>query len=259
MGKFITANGLKVYYQDTGKGHPLILLHGATDTHKLWDPHLNVLTKHYRVLTPDTRGHGRSFNPSREMSYWLLGDDLAGFIQALELDKPYVFGYSDGGQAALELGMRYPDLVGALAIGGAWYRFSEDYQRGITEAGFVYPGKLDFEIYLKSAPPDWEDRLKLAHLDPDPVYPQILLESLARMWWTPLNYTKKDFSKIKVPTLIMMAEKDEFIPLFEGEEMAGMIPDAELVVIPGVNHSDLLLLGGVFLDHLLDFFKEVNM
>jgi pimeloyl-ACP methyl ester carboxylesterase len=193
------------------------------------------------------------------MSYRLLGDDLADFIQALELDKPLVFGYSDGGQIALELGMRYPDLPGALVIGGAWYRFSDEYQTAITEAGFVFPGELDLEIYSKNAPPDWEDRLRQVHPDPDPSYPRILLESLARMWWTPLNYTRKDFSKIKVPTLILMAEMDEMIPLFEGEEMAEMIPDADLVVIPGVNHSDLLQPGGVFLDHLLDFFNRVDI
>ncbi len=138
---FILANGLDIFFQEAGQGRPLILLHGATDTHTLWKPFIPGLSKYFKVITPDSRGHGRTFNPIGTLSYKVMADDLAAFIQAKRLEKPFVFGYSDGGQAALDFGMRYPDIPGALVIGGAWYRFSKEYRCGLSRAGFVGPGK----------------------------------------------------------------------------------------------------------------------
>ncbi len=60
------------------------------------------------MIVPDSRGHGRTNNPAGTMSYRLFADDMAALVQALGLHKPLIFAYSDGGQVALELGMRYP-------------------------------------------------------------------------------------------------------------------------------------------------------
>lgn len=252
-GQYVSANGLEIYYQESGIGQPLILVHGATDTHRLWDSHLANFQDRFRVIRPDSRGHGRTFNPSRKLSYCLMADDLAAMIGELGLIKPFLFGYSDGGQAVLDLGIRYPDLPGALVIGGAWYQFSKEYQAAISGMGFVAPGVVDWEVYQGQAPLDWQDRLRAAHLDPDPDYPGILLEGLARMWWTTLDYSEADFQKIKIPTLILIGEKDEIIPVSEAQELAGLIPRAELTVIPGATHNRVLLPGGKFGDFILRF------
>jgi pimeloyl-ACP methyl ester carboxylesterase len=71
------------------------------------------------VFTPDSRGHGRTDNPSGEISYRVLADDIAALVRALDLHKPMIAGYSDGGQVALEIGLRYPDLPRCLIVGGA--------------------------------------------------------------------------------------------------------------------------------------------
>ncbi|NQS90794.1 MAG: alpha/beta hydrolase [Chloroflexi bacterium] len=240
-GNFISANGLDIFYREFGKGRPLILLHGATDTHNLWKPHIPVLSRSFRVITPDNRGHGLTINPDSSLSYQVMADDLAGFINGLRLEKPFVFGYSDGGQAVLDFGMRYPDLAGGLVIGGTWYRFSRKYQRAIQAAGFEGPGLVNYSVFEQNAPPDWEERLRRTHPDPDPEYPKLLLKYLASLWWTPLNYSEEDFKKITAPTLILMGERDEMIPLDEGREMAGMIPGAELLVIPDLTHNEVLM------------------
>jgi len=253
MEKYISANGLEIYYKETGHGKPLILLHGATVTHKILEPHLEGFSRQYRVIAPDLRGHGRTLNPSRELSYQLMADDLVAFIQALDLNKPYLFGFSDGGQAVLDFALHYPDLPGALVVAGVWYQFSEEYQNNISRAGFVSPGVIDWEVYQQQAPSDWEERYRSSHPDPDPNYPSILLESLARLWWTPLNYTDDDFRKITVRTLIIMGELDEMIPLKEAREMAGLIPGAELVIIPGAGHNDVLKMGSKYIS---EFFRR---
>ena len=256
-GQYVSANGLEIYYQESGIGQPLILVHGAMDTHRLWDPHLANFQDRFRVIRPDSRGHGRTFNPSRKLSYRLMADDLAAMIGELGLIKPFLFGYSDGGQAVLDLGIRYPDLPGALVIGGAWYQFSKEYQAAISGMGFVAPGVVDLGVYQRQAHPDWRDRLRAAHLDPDPDYPGILLEGLARMWWTTLGYSEADFQKINVPTLILIGEKDEIIPVGEARELTGLIPDAELAVIPGATHNRVLVPGGLFLDQIRIFFASL--
>jgi len=252
-GKYIHANGLEIFYQDAGQGRPLILLHGATDTHKLWQSSVPTLSKSFRVFTPDSRGHGRTLNPSQGLSYQTLADDLAAFIYELDLKRPFVFGYSDGGQAALDFGMRYPDIPGALVIGGAWYRFSTEYQETLRQAGFIGPGEIDFQIYSELAPEDWKERMSKFHLNPDPNYPDALLKNLATLFWTPLNYGKEDFQKILAPTLVLIGELDEMVQPEESREMALLIREGELAVIPGATHTQVIVPGGEWLPIVTDF------
>ena len=252
-GKFLSTTGLEIYYQEYGGGRSLILLHGATDTHKLWSPFIPELSKIFRVFTPDSRGHGRTFNPAGELNYQTLANDLAAFIQELDLEKPFIFGYSDGGQTALDFGMRYPDVAGALVIGGAWYRFSEEYQDALKQVGFIGVGEIDFHIYEKFAPADWRERMGKYHPNLDPNYPEVLLRSLASLFWTPLNYDKEDFLKIEASTLILVGEQDELVPPEESWEMAALIPGAELALILGTTHTQVIIPGGECLPIVIDF------
>ncbi|HZC13179.1 MAG TPA: alpha/beta hydrolase, partial [Thermoleophilaceae bacterium] len=161
-GKYIEANGLRVYYEAYGEGEPMLLIHGGTATAQSWTSHLPAFAEHFRVFAPDSRGHGRTDNPMGELGYRLMAADVAALIKALGLQRPLVLGYSDGGQIALELGMRYPGLAGALVLGGTQFRFSEAYLEdarallGIAEGGEVDPEKLereqsDFVDYLREA------------------------------------------------------------------------------------------------------------
>lgn len=120
-GSYVSANGLDIYCEECSSGQPLILLHGGTVTHKMWEPWLPVFAPHFRVITPDSRGHGKTNNPSGPIHYRQMAEDVAALIQALDLTRPAVFGYSDGGQIALELAMRCPGLASTLVIGAAWY------------------------------------------------------------------------------------------------------------------------------------------
>jgi pimeloyl-ACP methyl ester carboxylesterase len=247
---------MDIYYEEHGHGEPLILLHGGMDTSNFWNPHIPYFTPHFQVITPDSRGHGRTVNPESELSYRTMADDLAAFIQALDLEKPHIFGYSDGGQVTLDFGMRYPDLAKALVIGGAWYRFSEEYQNALKNAGYEGPGLVNLEVIGKNAPPDWIKRLRVAHPNPDPMYYRTLLEGISAMWWTPLNYEEEDFQRIIAPALVMMGERDEMILLEEAFEMVDMIPRAELAVIPGAAHNDVLKENGLFINLVLDFLTK---
>ena len=123
-GTHIEANGLRVYYEVHGEGEPLLLIHGGTATSQSWASHFPAFTEHFQVFAPDSRGHGRTDNPTGELDYRLMADDVAALVSALGLRRPFVLGYSDGGQIALELGMRYPELARALVLGGTQFSYA---------------------------------------------------------------------------------------------------------------------------------------
>lgn len=78
------ANGMGIFFREGEVGHPLILLHRAADTHRLWDPVLADLSRHFRVITLDSRGRGRTISAESLLTYRTMGDDLAGLIPGAE-------------------------------------------------------------------------------------------------------------------------------------------------------------------------------
>ena len=254
QGQYAQANGLTVYYEEYGNGQPLVLLHGGTDTSQMWGPFLSSLVPHFRVITPDSRAHGRTNNPHGELGYHLMADDIVAFIQALHLTQPLVFGYSDGGQIALEIGMRYPRLTAAFVVGAAWYQFSENYINFLKTSGFEGPGSVDFEK-LERVAPEWVSYLKTEHTrTDDSEYWQTLLKQISTMWWTPLNYTAEDFHKITEPTLVLVGDRDGLIELQQAVDMYRLIPNAELAVLPNTTHVSAL--NDLSISIVLDFLRR---
>src|SRR3712207_162315 len=202
---YVEANGLRVYYEVYGEGEPLLLIHGGTATSRSWASHLPAFAEHFRVFTPDSRGHGRTDNPTRELGNRLLADDVAALIKALGLQRPLVLGYSDGGQIALELSTRYPGLTRALVLGGTQFRFSEAYLEdarallGTTDSGDVDPEKLEREQ------PEWVAYLREAHGHVyGPEYWRTYVKQIASLWLTPLHYKFEDFAAVPEPVLILV-------------------------------------------------------
>lgn len=235
-GRYIHAHGLAIYYEEFGDGRPLILLHGGTSSSSTWQPCLPMFSPHFRVITPDSRAHGRTNNPLGKLSYAMMADDVAAFIQMLRLEQPLVYGYSDGGQIALELGMRYPALCQALVIGAAWYKFSLTYVNSLKSAGFGSAGQVDFER-IQRASPDWVEEMRRDHPHPDePEYWKRLLTQISEMWWTPLDYTEQDFQKITAPSLVYVGDRDGTIEMQQAVDMYRLIPNAELLVVPCATH-----------------------
>ncbi|MBI3998266.1 MAG: alpha/beta hydrolase, partial [Armatimonadetes bacterium] len=161
----------------------------------------------------------------------------AGLIGALGLDRPLVCGYSDGGQIALELGMRYSHLVRALVVGAAGYDFASAHtQATLRRIGLPAPGEADFErvgqtlgrlvdlsaTHAAVYGPDWW---------------KTLLLQLSVLWHTPPGYAPEDFARIQVPTLILMGDRDGWVSIDEAVAMYRMIPGAELAIVPDAGHA----------------------
>lgn len=253
QGQYVQVNGLNMYFEECGSGKPLILLHGGTVTSSMWQPYIPLFAKHFRVFAPDSRGHGRTNNPTGTFSYRSMADDVAAFIAALSLTEPLVCGYSDGGQIALEIGMCYPNLTAALVVGAAWYKFSETYVNALRAFGFEGSGVVNTE-HMQRVHSDWVEVLKTEHVrDDEPNYWQTLLNQLSTMWWTPLDYAVEDFQKIMEPVLIFMGDRDGMIPVEQAVEMFHLILNAELAVLPNATHASAItdLSMNIVLDFLL--------
>jgi len=233
-GKYVTTNGLNIHYGEYGQGYPFIMLHGGTATLDSWEEYLPVFGEHFRVIAPDTRAHGKTVNPTDELNYPLLADDVAAFIRALNLNKPLILGYSDGGQIALDLGIRYPDLAGALILGGTLYKFSQPYYDVLKGFGLPSAGEID----LEHMDADWVEYLKAAHVrDDDADYWKTFMKQISTLWWTPDDYSDEDLKKIAVPTLVLLGDRDDGVGVEQAAKMYRTIPNAELFVIPNADHG----------------------
>jgi len=115
---FLETNGIKLFYEKTGSGPALILLHGNGETHHIFDIAVENLRQHFTVYAVDTRGHGES-SPVREFHYEDMADDIYGFISQLGLRQPALYGFSDGGIIGLLLAARHPGLLSRLIVSGA--------------------------------------------------------------------------------------------------------------------------------------------
>jgi len=253
VGTYVEANGLRVYYEVYGEGEPLFLIHGGTATSQSWVSHLPAFAEHFQVFAPDSRGHGRTDNPTGDLGSRLMAEDVAASIDALGLRRPLVLGYSDGGQVALELGMRYPGLAGALVLGGTQFRFSEAYLEdvrallGITDGEEVDTGKLEREQ------PDWAAYLREAHGHVyGPEYWKTYVKQIAALWLTPLRYTSEDFAAVTDPVLLFVGDRDG-VSTEESVQLFRLLSNAELAVAPASDHGFIEAKVGLFDALALDF------
>lgn len=113
---FIQANGVRLFYESTGEGEPLVLAHGSWGDHHNWDLVVPELAKRFRVIAYDRRGHSESERPATQGSFNEDADDLAALIDGLGISPAYVVGNSGGSIIALKCAIRHPEVIRALVV-----------------------------------------------------------------------------------------------------------------------------------------------
>ena len=257
IGNYVDANGLHMYYEECGSGHPLILLHGGTGNASTnWGSYYAHLSNHFRVIAPDCRGQGKTDNPTGEFSYRLMAADIVALSKELDLEKPFVGGWSDGGQISLEIGMNYPELAKALISGGALIDVSDHYLNGIRAWGIEGPGAVDFDKVER-------DFSKLVSVLKDihssvygPEYWKKLLIDISKMWYNLDGLPGDSISNIGVPTLVLHADHDELIPIEDAVKIFRRIPKAELAIIPNTYHLTYASKPEIFVPTIIEFLQR---
>lgn len=228
---------LRVFYLERGTGTPVILLHGGLATAELsWNDPIDSLAGSYRVLAPDSRGHGRTGNLEQGLNYALMADDVAGFIDGLGLDRPVLVGYSDGAQVAIEFGLRHPGKARALVFGGAIAEMTPTYLDMLHSWGFPSAGEVDLRN-LEQAFGGFFETINVAHAHVHGSdYWRQLLHQISRLWLTTPTYDAATLGQIREPTLVIAGDRDGAA----AEQMFGIfraLPQGELAVVPRAEHD----------------------
>ena len=263
-GSYVSANGMNIYYEEYGEGSPLVLLHGGSLTSQSWKWLIPEASQHFHVYAMDSRGHGRTDNPDGEVSYEQMADDVATFIRKLKINKPVVMGYSDGGLTTLLLAMQYPEIPAAIIIGGATDTLgnSEKYFDGMQQffvvdsKGTISEEELDTIASKREGMIDfWR---KFHQQEGNPEYWRTLVQNVWRMWTSPVEFDDGDFKKITMPALVLLGDRDEFFSVEDAASLYSKLPNAEMAIAPGADHSFFREKADLFNSLVLDFLLRLK-
>ena len=219
----VEVNGVSLFYAAEGAGKPVILLHGNGGSHNDLETTQRALAQAgYMVYALDSRGQGA--NPRlEEYHYKDMAADVYEFIKLKGLEKPAVFGFSDGGIIALQLEVMYPGTLGAIVTGGA----------NIFVEGALIPEFA--EGFL--AQPSTEPLVIMLQTEPD--------------------MSVEDMAGIGCPALIMSGEKD-LIQADHTRLIGENIPDGRVKILPGEDHGSYICNSQKLSPLMLEFFKEIG-
>ena len=110
---------IRLHYVEQGKGFPLLLLHGNGEDHTYFEHQMEPFSQHFRVICPDTRGHGASERGNRPFTLEQFADDLKSFLERMQIKKCHLLGFSDGENIAMLFALKYPGYVEKLILNGA--------------------------------------------------------------------------------------------------------------------------------------------
>ena len=263
---YASVNGTRLYYEVTGTGHPLVLIHGFGSNLRMWDDQFLEFSKRYRVIRYDCRGFGKSSVPEEEKPY-SHRRDLKELLDHLSIGKASVIGLSMGGSIAINFTLEYPEYVSSLVAVDSvldGFRWSSDFfewftslysiarQLGVESANEAFMNGALFEPAMRN--PSVAGRLReliasysgWRFLNDDPQ------ESL-----DPTPNTR--LHEIDCPTLVVVGEYD--IPTFQGiaERIDNEVSNSSKVVIPGVGHMSNMEDPDRFNREVLSFLESLRL
>ena len=252
--RYVHANGIDIHYLEAGAGTPLILLHGGlVSTNPIWNgtplaygSYVAELAQHFHVITPDTRGCGKTRHTSGTISLALLADDVAALIGELELERPCVAGFSEGGLTATVLAIRHPHAVRAIVNHAGYdllnpqapsFAIMRHMLGGSTDAQRTDPEAME-RFFAQS--PEMYSMFQVMKLDQDGAqgdgYWRTYLDLAFARTTTWPGYAFEDLRNIAVPTLVMAGDRDDFCSCEEAVTAYRSLRDGELAILPNTAH-----------------------
>lgn len=231
----------KLFYLDKGQGFPLLLGHSYLFDHTMWQPQIDSLAQHYRVIAPDLWGHGQSDElPQTCRSLQDLARDHLMLMEALGLDEFAVIGLSVGGMWAAEMALAAPEKIKALVLMdtflGAEPQRTKDHYFSVLDSmeqyGLVQPALFDYivsQFYSQKESVEYARRLRnnLACLSAERLRHSIV--PLGRLIFGRPDRLS-DLKKITAPAVVITGAQDKPRPPSEGEHMAKILRCAHKVI-----------------------------
>lgn len=240
---YLNAHDLRLAYTDTGRGLPLLFVHGFPLNRSMWDQQVEALSPRYRILTLDLRGHGESDAPLWRYSVEEFADDVAALLDHLKLQQVVLVGLSMGGYVALACTRRFHHRLHGLiltdtraqadTVEGRKGRFQlaqTAQTKGPAAVAEVMLPKLLAPETLQSNPP-LVQRIR-SMIESMPL--SGIAGDLMAMADRPDSVSL--LPSITCPTLVIVGEQDQATPVTDARLIAGGIPNARLSIIPKAGH-----------------------
>ncbi len=250
---FIEINQSNIYYERSGSGTPLIFIHGAFANSSMWDPQWEYFQNRFQVIRYDLRGHGktgRSGLNSYQMDTFV--DDLAAFLDALEISSAILCGVSFGGSIAQGFASRFPEKVKGLILAGSMVSmsltFSEKIQRYVLVPKWLMLGIIksmsvkkfvEFSYWLSriffgknflSYDEKIADYLRNCMISIDS-------QEYLKIWQAIYGFDPFPLERITCPTLVVNGEKEPKRIIHHSKELVNRIPLTQWKIIEQAKHS----------------------
>ena len=258
---------IKMHYFDFGiRGDvPIIFIHGMALDHTMWNPQINVLKDKFRVIAYDIRGHGQNSVGDGQYTYKMFANDLIDLMDFLEIEQAILCGLSLGGGIAIRAYDMYPQRIKALVLCDArcegdfnetkcWREDSIDLikDNGLQTFASEFVNMIFARDSFNNYPETMEFVRKLILSTSPQTICGVLLAAAARI---DMKYV---LPKIKIPTLIMVGENDNFTPLRSSQIMNNGIINSKLKIISSAGHVSNLENIEEFNYNLLEFLEKTK-
>lgn len=218
-------DGLATYYEATGDGPPLVLLHGGMCPIETWGDLVPHLAGSFRVFTPERRGHGRTADPGT-ITYEAMAADTVTFLEDTVSEAAGLVGWSDGATVALLVALWRPDLVERLVYVG----------QPVNHSGLApeVAATLD-RISPEALPPPLRPLYQAVSPD-GPEHFDVVFAKVSELWGTDTAMALDELEALTPPTLLAAADHD-LVTVEHLFAMQRVIPNAQLAVVPGADHG----------------------
>ena len=267
----VAVGGVKLYYEETGRGTPLVFVHEFAGDAQSWRLQTAFFARRYRAIAFNARGYPPSDVPEDPEAYsqQQAADDIKGVLDGLGITRAHVCGLSMGGLATLHFGLCYPDRALSLVVAGAGYgsddpegnrRDVEQVARrfeteGMEKTGDFYARGPSRVQLLEKDPAGWQDFRD--RLCAGSARGHALTMRGVQMRRPTVYSLEERLTRLEVPTLILTGDEDE--PCLEpGLFMKRRIPSAALVVLAKSGHAVNLEEPAAFNRAVLDFISLVD-
>jgi len=246
----VQANGIDLYYEETGNGEPLLLISGLSGNTLGWEPIRPALAERFCAISFDNRGAGRSSAPPGPYSTRQMADDAAALLDRIGVARAHVVGLSLGGMIAQELALAYPERVDRLVLLATYPRLRpgvhDPWLNAWLQAGERGMDPASFEIcmmpwMISPAFMARHDLVETALVESlsDP-YPASAVGISGQVEACRAHDALERLPRIAAPTLVLVGAEDILSPVSYAQELTERIPGARLQVLERCGHVPFL-------------------
>lgn len=258
----LLVNQFQFHYQLAGQGTPVVFLHGLGSSAADWALQVPAFAAHHQVLTLDLRGHGQStFNGVLRIEQ--MAQDVVALLNELALDPAHVVGLSMGGCVALAVGVHHAPLVRSLTLVNTFAKYQTagwaGLKRGFKRLWLLQTGSMEDMAACVAR-----------GLFPQPEQKELYEAAVASLSRNPKSAYRaainailrfdvtRQLGAIRVPTLVVLGERDTTVPRGAGERLAREIPNARRWLVANSGHATPMDQFSLFNETVLGFVRETE-